>query len=63
MSVVARQYEVNSNQVFAWRKLYGGTSIATPGPQPVPVMVTLDQSVEDAAALSAGVIEIELPCG
>ena len=63
VSIVARQYDVNSNQVFAWRKLYGETSIATPGPQLVPVMVTQDQSVEGAAAPSSDVIEIELPHG
>ena len=63
VSVVARQYDVNSNQVFAWRKLYGETSIATPGPQLVPVMVTPDQLAEAAAAPSSGVIEIELPRG
>ena len=63
VSIVARQYDVNSNQVFAWRKLFGDTSIATPGPQLVPVMVTPDQSVEGAAAISSDVIEIELPRG
>jgi transposase len=63
VSVVAREYDVNSNQVFAWRKLYGDTGIATPGPQLVPVMVTPDQSVEAAAAISSDVIEIELPRG
>ena len=63
VSIVARQYNVNSNQVFAWRKLYGDASIATPGPQLVPVTVTPDQSVEAAAAPSSDVIEIELPRG
>jgi transposase len=63
VSIVARQYDVNSNQVFAWRKLYGDTSIATPGPQLVPVMVTPEQSVEGAAAISSDTIEIELPQG
>ena len=63
VSIVARQYDVNSNQVFAWRKLYGDTSIVTPGPQLVPVMVTPDQLAEAAAAPSSDVIEIELPRG
>lgn len=63
VSLVARQYDVNSNQVFAWRKLYGDTSMATPAPQLVPVMVTSDQSVEGAAAIASDVIEIELPRG
>ena len=63
VSIVARQHDVNSNQVFAWRKLYGDARIATRGPQLVPVMVTPDQSVEAAAAISSDVIEIELPRG
>lgn len=63
VSMVARQYDVNSNQVFAWRKLYGDTGTATPSPRLVPVMVTPDQSVEGAAAISSDVIEIELPRG
>jgi transposase len=63
VSIVAREYDVNSNQVFAWRKLYGERSVTTPGPQLVPVTVTPDQSVESAAANSSGVIEIELPRG
>jgi transposase-like protein len=63
VSIVARQYDVNSNQVFAWRKLYGDASIAKLGPQLLPVTVTPDQSVEVAAANSSDVIEIELPDG
>jgi transposase len=63
VSIVARQYDVNSNQVFAWRRLYGDASVATPGPQLVPIMVTPDQSVEGPAGASSDVIEIELPRG
>jgi len=63
VSVVARQYNVNSNQVFAWRKVYGDASVATPGPQLIPVMVTPDRPVEAATAISSDVIEIELPRG
>jgi transposase len=61
VSVVARQYDVNSNQVFAWRKLYGEMSVVAPGPQLVPVVVTPDQPVDGTAQVSADVIEIELP--
>ena len=57
VSIVARQYNVNSNQVFAWRKLYGDASVAAPGPQLVPVMVTPDQRVEDAPANSPPYIQ------
>jgi len=54
---------VNSNQVFAWRKLYADRSTKAPGPQLVPVMVTPDQPARGAAATSPDVIEIELPRG
>ena len=63
VSIVARQYNVNSNQVFAWRKVYGDTSVAVTSPQLVPVMVTPDQPVEAATAISSDVIEIDLPRG
>ena len=63
VSIVARQYDVNSNQVFAWRKLYGDASVTQPGPQMVPIVVTPDQLVEGPAATSSDVIEIELPRG
>jgi len=63
VSIVARQYDVNSNQVFAWRKLYGDASAATPGPQLVPVVVTPDRSVERPKAIASDVVEIELQGG
>jgi transposase len=63
VSIIAQQYDVNSNQVFAWRKLYGDARMATPAPQLVPIVVTPDQTVERLATTSSGLIEIELPCG
>lgn len=42
VSVVARRYDVNANQVFAWRKLYrdsGGSSAEAARPLLVPVAV------------------------
>ena len=63
VSIVARQYDVNSNQVFAWRKLYGDASTARPGPQLVPIVVTPDRSLERSSAISSDLIEIELPGG
>jgi transposase len=62
VSVVARRYDVNANQVFAWRKRYrnGGSAMAA-APRLVPVMVTPDR---DAAAIQLSpateTIEIEL---
>ena len=67
VSVVARQYDVNTNMVFTWRKLYGGVP-ETVAPQLLPVVVTPDPPVAappapSAGLHSAGLIEIELPGG
>jgi transposase len=48
--MVARQYDVNANQVFSWRKRYREASDQPSGrsaPQLIPVVVTADR---DAAA-------------
>ena len=63
MSIVARQYDVNSNQVFAWRKLYGDASTARPGPQLVPIVVTGQIAREIFGNFIRDLIEIELPGG
>jgi transposase len=63
VSLVARRYNVNSNQVFAWRKLLGETGITARGPQLVPVMVTPDEPAKVEAGMASDVIEIELPRG
>jgi transposase len=67
VSVVARQYDVNTNMVFTWRKLYGGMP-DTVAPQMLPVVVTPDPPAAappapSACLHSAGLIEIELPGG
>jgi hypothetical protein len=67
VSMVARQYDVNTNMVFTWRKLYGGVP-DTVAPQLLPVVVTPDPPVAappapSAGVHSAGLIEIELPGG
>jgi transposase len=62
---VARQHDVNANQVFYWRKLYRegllGISIATPL---LPVKVKAERPVktskDDGARLSSGTMEIKL---
>src|ERR1700739_2162019 len=45
VSMVARQYDVNANQVFSWRKRY--REVDQPpgrsGPQLIPVVVTADR--------------------
>lgn len=67
VSTVARQYDVNTNMVFTWRKLYGGVPEMA-APQLVPVVVTpappLGATPAPSAEVpSADVIEIELPRG
>jgi transposase len=67
VSAVARQYDVNANMVFTWRKLYGGVP-AIMAPQLMPVVVTPAPPVAATPAPSADlpsadVIEIELPRG
>jgi transposase len=59
-SVVARQYDVNVNQVFAWRKRYRTEPMELPELQLVPVTVTLDQPIAPAPAHTNDLIEIEL---
>jgi transposase-like protein len=64
VSVVARRYDVNANQVFGWRKLYrdGVLALADPsGPALVPVTVTAAQGGDTSPApRAADTIEIEL---
>ena len=61
VSVVARRYDVNANQVFAWRKRYRGVSTEPAALQLMPVTVTPDRPVEPAPARE--LIEIELAGG
>ena len=61
VSVVARHYDVNANQVFAWRKRYRGVSTEPAALQLMPVTVTPDRPVEVAPARE--LIEIELAGG
>jgi transposase len=64
VSVVARRYDVNTNQLFAWRKLYrtgDGAQAGSSGPMLLPVTVT-EEPEAPAASTSGGsdTIEIEL---
>jgi transposase len=46
VSIVARRYDVNANQVFSWRKRYredGGQPSGPSAPQLIPVIVTAEQ--------------------
>jgi transposase len=62
VSVVARQYDVNTNQVFGWRKRFADEPTALPAAQLVPVMVTPDRA-DTPPPPAADIIEIELPTG
>jgi transposase-like protein len=56
VSMVARHYDVNANQVFGWRKLYGDdrrVPAVRSAPQLIPVMVTEEQ---DAAAAQPSIV-------
>jgi transposase len=62
VSVVARRYDVNANQVFSWRRRYRDSPL-TPairtGPRLIPVMVTAEQgSVTASPSPVADTIEI-----
>lgn len=62
--VVARRYDVNTNQVFTWRKRFGVALQVSPVPQLVPVMVVPDPPpVSTPPVISADIIEIDLPRG
>ena len=63
VSVVARQYDVNTNQVFAWRKSFAAMSSASQAPQLVPVMLTPDQVDTAPRCTPPDSIEIELASG
>ncbi len=64
--MVARQYDVNTNQVFTWRKLYAEASDVA-APQLVPVVVTREQPAAlpppPPPAPTTDIIEIEVPGG
>ena len=63
VSAVARRYEVNANQVFAWRKRYREEATAPASLQLMPVTVTPDRPIDPAPASMSELIEIELAGG
>lgn len=70
VSVVARRYDVNANQVFGWRRKYGPVidAVAAPSkpPQPRLVELTVARDTPEAPPASAAapavseLIEIEI---
>ena len=70
VSVVARQYDVNANQVFGWRRRYlEAEQLSAPAPSLpglVPVTIISEPECEKAAAAEpaqSDTIEIEVPDG
>ncbi len=63
VAAVARHYEVNANQVFAWRKLFGSAGIETMTPSLVPVVLTAEPSPLPSPISLDERIEIELASG
>ncbi len=65
--VVARRYDVNTNQLFIWRRQYRDGMLVPIGadrPALLPVTITDEPVAEKAAPPpDAGRIEIELPSG
>ena len=64
VSMVARHYDVNANQVFSWRKRYRDDARAPAmpsAPQLIPVVVTAEQdAVATQPSSVAETIEIDL---
>jgi len=64
VSIVARQYDVNANQVFSWRKRYREEPPAlavTPSPQLIPVTITAEKdSVAPSPMAVSEKIEIDV---
>lgn len=61
VSKVARHYDVNANQVFAWRKRYRAEVSGSAALQLMPVTVTRDRPIEPTPTGER--IAIELPGG
>jgi transposase len=66
-SVVARRYDVNTNQLFIWRRQYRDGLLFPPderGPALLPVTITEEPvGQKPPAPPDVGRIEIELPSG
>jgi transposase len=63
VSRMARRYDVNANQVFAWRRRYQGVAAKPTKLRLLPVTVMPDQLDESAPARVSGLIEIAMAGG
>lgn len=67
-SLVARRYDVNTNQLFIWRRRYRDEAekmSGAAGPGLLPVTITDERAAEPAPSppVGGGKVEIELPNG
>jgi transposase len=60
VSLVARRYDVNANQVFAWRRRYRGAAAELARLRLMPVTVMPDQPVATAPAGASELLEVVL---
>ena len=60
VSVVARQYDVDANQVFAWRRRILAEAKSAPLPALLPVTVTPEPDVDEPKPAVTERIEIEI---
>ena len=65
VSIVARQYDVNANQVFSWRKRYREEEVpalaAPPSPPLIPVTITAEKDAVAASPMAVSEkIEIDV---
>ena len=63
MVEVARRYDVNANQVFAWRKRYGAEAAEPSALRLMPVTVTADASIGAEPTVADEAIEIAMSGG
>ena len=54
VSIVARQYDVNANQVFRWRRIFGDGPRLPVAPQMIPVVVKAEHTGVAAQPSPAG---------
>ena len=61
VSIVARRYDVNANQVFKWRKSFGNNPRPPAAPQMIPVVVKAEHTgVAVQSSLVGEKVEIDV---